>query len=59
MNKDTHQTDKQAYDKPRLRVIEPLAGEVLLAIGCKRNTSDNGAGTNLCLNGICKATRGS
>jgi len=58
VNKDTHQTDKQAYDKPRLRVIELLAEEVL-AIGCKRNTSDNGAGTNLCLNGICKATPGS
>ncbi|HQP75079.1 MAG TPA: hypothetical protein PLU41_13725 [Acidobacteriota bacterium] len=58
MNKDTHQTDKQAYDKPRLRVIELLAEEVL-AIGCKRNASDYGSGTNLCLNGVCKATPGS
>lgn len=58
MNKDTHPNDKQAYDKPRLRVIELLAEEVL-AIGCKRNASDNGLGTNLCLNGICKSTPGS
>jgi len=58
VNKDTHHTDKQAYDKPRLRVIELLAEEVL-AIGCKRNASDYGSGTNLCLNGVCKATPGS
>ena len=58
MNTDTHQTDKQAYDKPRLRVIELLAEEVL-AIGCKRNASDYGSGTNLCLNGTCKTTPGS
>jgi len=58
VNKDNHQTDKQAYDKPRLRVIELLAEEVL-ALGCKRSGSDTGQSGNLCLNGVCKATPGS
>jgi len=58
VNKDTHQTDKQAYDKPRLRVIELLAEEVL-AIGCKRSGSDTAQSGNNCVSGVCKATLGS
>ena len=58
MNTDTHQTDKQAYDKPRLRVIELLAEEVL-AIGCKQAPNTTGQGNNLCLSGACSSTPGS
>jgi hypothetical protein len=50
---------KGPYEKPKLRAINLLAGEVL-AVGCKTSFGDpSGVGGNGCLTGICSATLGS
>lgn len=41
---------KRAYEKPRLRVIE-LAAEEVLAIGCKTNSESASGSTPCWLNG--------
>jgi hypothetical protein len=50
---------KGPYEKPKLRAINLLAGEVL-AVGCKTSFGDPlGVAGNGCLTGICSATLGS
>jgi len=50
---------KGPYEKPKLRAINLLAGEVLAA-GCKTSFGDpSGVAGNGCLTGICSATLGS
>ncbi len=43
---------KLAYEKPRLRVVDLLAGEVL-AIGCKLSTFGTAWGVTPCTAGNC------
>lgn len=51
--------DKLTYEKPRLRVIE-LAAEEVLAVGCKTSLTDpSGVAGNGCTSGICSSTTGS
>jgi hypothetical protein len=49
-NEDNDIKDKQAYEKPRLRVIE-LAAEEVMGIGCKTTTSPGPL--ILCNTGTC------
>ena len=51
--------NKQVYEKPKLRVIE-LAAEEVLAVGCKTSFTDpSGVAGNGCTTGICSSTTGS
>lgn len=51
--------NKQSYEKPKLRVIELTADEVL-AVGCKVYAGDPaGVGPGHCTDGTCKITLGS
>jgi len=50
---------KGPYEKPKLRAINLLAGEVL-AVGCKTSFGDpSGASGNGCLTGVCSRETGS
>jgi hypothetical protein len=50
---------KGLYEKPKLRAINLLAGEVL-AVGCKTSFGDpSGVGGNGCLTGVCSRETGS
>ncbi|HXX57900.1 MAG TPA: hypothetical protein VEI96_07850 [Thermodesulfovibrionales bacterium] len=50
---------KQSYEKPRLRVIELVAEEVL-STGCKTRFGDpKGVAGSGCLAGVCSSTIGS
>ena len=50
---------KRPYEKPKLRAINLLAGEVL-AVGCKTRFNDpSGVAGNGCLTGICSVSTGS
>jgi hypothetical protein len=50
---------KGPYEKPKLRAISLLAGEVL-AIGCKTSFNDpSGVAGNGCLTGVCSIATGS
>jgi hypothetical protein len=49
---------KQPYEKPKLRVIE-LAAEEVLAVGCKVNPGDpTGFNNQGCTTGVCQNTIG-
>ena len=51
--------DKQPYERPKLRVIE-LSAEEVLSIGCKTGFADpRGSGGNGCLTGVCSSSTGS
>jgi hypothetical protein len=51
--------NRQAYEKPRLRVIELVAEEVL-STGCKSRFGDpKGVAGSGCLTGMCSSTIGS
>jgi hypothetical protein len=51
--------NKQVYEKPKIRVIE-LAAEEVLAVGCKTAYSDpKGVAGNGCLTGVCSSRTGS
>jgi hypothetical protein len=50
--------EKQAYEKPKLRVIELLAEEVL-GIGCKAFWGGSGVAGRGCTTGICSSHTGS
>jgi hypothetical protein len=59
MQHNTDEKTKQVYEKPRLRIIE-LAAEEVLGISCKTGFSDpKGVSGQGCLGGICVSTRGS
>jgi hypothetical protein len=59
MQQSTENKTKQPYKKPRLRIIE-LKAEEVLGISCKSSLSDpSGVAGQGCLGGICVATRGS
>jgi len=59
MKRRKEKKTKGPYEKPKLRAINLLAGEVL-AIGCKTSFNDpSGVAGNGCLTGICSATLGS
>jgi len=50
---------KREYEKPRLRIIE-LAAEEVMGIGCKTNPTDtNGVGGSGCAVPSCSLTPGS
>lgn len=50
---------RRVYVKPRLRLIE-LAAEEVLSVGCKKGPRDpNGPAGQGCLNGICSYYPGS
>ncbi len=49
---------KRIYGKPRLRVIQLSADEVL-STGCKTSPASTGFGSNLCTSGFCASTIGS
>jgi len=50
---------KGPYEKPKLRAISLLAGEVL-GVGCKTSFGDpNGMAGNGCMTGVCSSTTGS
>ena len=50
---------KGPYEKPKLRAINLLAGEVL-GVGCKTIFGDPaGVAGNGCLTGVCSVTSGS
>jgi hypothetical protein len=49
---------KRSYGKPKLRVIQLSADEVL-ATGCKTSPVTTGFGSNLCTSGVCSNTTGS
>ena len=56
-NKDDN--TKQIYEKPRLRIIE-LTAEEVLGVSCKSSFSDpSGVSGQGCLGGICVASAGS
>ena len=58
-NDNKKEQSKQAYEKPRLRVIE-LAAEEVLAVGCKVNPGDpTGFNNQGCTTGVCQDTIGS
>lgn len=51
--------NKQAYEKPKLRIIE-LTAEEVLGVGCKTRFSDPiGVGNYGCTNGFCSSTAAS
>jgi len=51
--------NKQPYEKPKVRIIE-LKAEEVLAIGCKTSYGDpRGVSGNGCLTGVCSSTTGS
>jgi hypothetical protein len=51
--------DKQSYEKPKLRVIE-LSAKDVLGVGCKTSFGDpRGVAGNGCLSGVCSLTTGS
>jgi hypothetical protein len=54
----TRENNKQNYEKPRLRVIE-LAAEEVLATGCKIDDVTIGFGGGLCTAGVCSVQPGS
>ncbi|MBI5633655.1 MAG: hypothetical protein HZA15_09285 [Nitrospirae bacterium] len=49
-NENSEITSKQAYEKPRLRVIDLVAEEVM-GVGCKNGGTP--APTNICSSGAC------
>lgn len=59
MQKNKDEKTNQAYEKPRLRIIE-LKAEEVLGVSCKSSLSDpSGVAGQGCLAGICVATPGS
>ena len=59
MQHDKNEKNKQSYEKPRLRIIE-LTAEEVLGISCKTRFSDpTGVGSSGCTNGLCSRTPGS
>jgi hypothetical protein len=59
VSENRKEKDKHIYEKPRLRVIE-LAAEEVMAVGCKTNPADfSGAGGAGCTNAACSITPGS
>ncbi|MBI5076235.1 MAG: hypothetical protein HZB62_13865 [Nitrospirae bacterium] len=50
-NSDHEMTSKQAYEKPKLRVIELVAEEVM-GVGCKTAASP-ALGASFCASGAC------
>jgi hypothetical protein len=54
-NKET----KDPYEKPKLRIIE-LSAEEVLGVGCKRSSTDSkGIAGNGCTTGVCSRSTGS
>ncbi|MBN1268459.1 MAG: hypothetical protein JXB04_02645 [Kiritimatiellae bacterium] len=49
---------RQAYEKPRLRII-PLSADEVLGSGCKTSPLSTGFGSNLCTSGFCSSSLGS
>jgi hypothetical protein len=59
MENRKQEEDKQTYEKPKLRVIE-LSAEEILGVGCKTSFGDpSGASGNGCLTGVCSSATGS
>ncbi len=59
MHTEKEKSGKKIYMKPRLRMIE-LAAEEVLSVGCKTSFSDpKGVAGNGCLTGICSNLPGS
>ena len=58
MQHNDEKQEKQAYEKPRLRIIE-LAAEEVLAVGCKTAPGSPGVGGFLCGSISCALTTGS
>jgi hypothetical protein len=59
MQQNTDKKTKQTYEKPRLRIIE-LKAEEVLGISCKSSLNDpSGVAGQGCLGGFCVSTRGS
>jgi hypothetical protein len=57
-----HKQDKEKkdpYEKPKLRIIE-LSAEEVLGVGCKTSTADSrGIAGNGCTSGVCSRRTGS
>jgi hypothetical protein len=59
MQQEKDKSPKQAYEKPRLRVIE-LAAEEILAVGCKTSPGNfSGKLGQGCANPLCSVASGS
>lgn len=58
MQHNDEKKEKQAYKKPRLRIIE-LTAEEVLAVGCKMTAGTPSSGIYLCGNINCAVTLGS
>jgi hypothetical protein len=56
---DKKEKEKRVYEKPKLRIIE-LAAEEVLTVGCKTSYADpKGVAGNGCLSGVCSSRTGS
>jgi hypothetical protein len=59
MHQKKDKTPKQAYEKPRLRIIE-LAAEEILSVGCKTSPVNfSGKLGSGCTNPVCSIATGS
>jgi hypothetical protein len=59
MQHNNNEEPKQPYEKPKVRVIE-LSAEEVLSVGCKTGFADpKGASGSGCLSGLCAASLGS
>ena len=58
MKQQTRAAGRRRYSKPRLRVIELAAREVL-GLGCKTVSGGNNFGTSPCVGGSCASSDGS
>jgi hypothetical protein len=58
MQHNDEKQEKQAYEKPRLRIIE-LTAEEVLAVGCKNAPGSPGVSGSLCGSINCALTVGS
>jgi hypothetical protein len=58
-HKDDKEDKRQPYEKPKVKVIE-LKAEEVLGIGCKTSIGDShGVASNGCMTGVCSKSTGS